>query len=228
MRCDRVRDVLFEYRRGLLPGSERDDVADHLNCCEMCRRQLTDLTSFEVLARDWQDLEPPPWNAASVVTGPAPLSLVQLCARWLPLAAALVLTAFVAAGTEIGHRADGFYVRFGSGDAPPGGPSQAPQAVVDAERLQTAIERLRAEQAMERELLRAALLAASTNPRRGEIEAMLALVRAQLDGHAEDARDSLRFVIDLQQRDERRLSELDDQLQRIGYRRDDGDRREPR
>lgn len=215
MRCDRAREVLFEYRTGLLAAAEREEVAGHLNECEMCRRQLADLTSFEVTARDWQDLEPPLWDPRSVIPG-APPGMARLAVRWLPLAAALVLTVFVAAGTEFGRTPDGFYVRFGVEEP---SPPEARAEAATADELQSAIDRLRAQQSMEQELLREALMTASSSQRRRELEAMLALVRAQLDEHAEDTRDSLRFVIDLQRRDQQRLSELDQQLQRIGYQR---------
>ncbi len=220
MQCNDTRRLLFDYHDGSLTGSGHAAVETHLTRCELCRRQLADIRAMAGAAAAWQDQMPPAWQPSAIAdhNPPAPRRTAARWARdWLPLAACLVLTVFVVSGAEVGTNADGVYVRFGTG-------KPATDVVTD-DQLATAIETLRREQAMEQQLLSEALLNANRDQRRREMEAMLALVGTQLDVQTEETVDSLRFLINRQQQDQRRLSELDRKLQTINYQLPERERR---
>jgi anti-sigma factor RsiW len=113
-----VESVINDYVDGALAPRERVDVERHLDSCPACRQLVADLQEITRAATTLEPHEPPAraWSrivrAIALEAGRAPVVARASRARWLAVAAALVLATFV------GLRFSPFGARRTTPDAP--------------------------------------------------------------------------------------------------------------
>ncbi len=116
-------NVINDYVDGALAPRERADVGGHLDSCPACRQLVADLREITRAATTLKPHEPPSraWSrierAIALEAGRAPALARASRARWLAVAAALVLATFV------GFRFSPFGVRRTTPDAPADAPA---------------------------------------------------------------------------------------------------------
>lgn len=101
MRCDRLREVLFDHLDGLLGAEEAEGARSHLAACADCRRLQEEVRRNFAAMDTWEDEELPAgaWERlrARVGTGSAPAAAAPPPRRWvrhtLPFAAGLATAA---------------------------------------------------------------------------------------------------------------------------------------
>jgi hypothetical protein len=194
MHCDGVRarllDQLDDPAAGTTPGADLDA---HLESCDECRSLRDDILTMQSRARVWHELEPPPWNADPWPRGsaragttrphwlaPGWLGLVQ---QWFPVvasSAALLLAVSIYWGNE--PRGNEPRARDPAPVTSAANPAGAPP-----------VEQL---------------LAASRQERQQEMEALTALLKAEMDRRSLETEQSLKYIISHQIQSQRELESM--------------------
>jgi len=66
--CADIRQRLSPYMDGLLEGQEKGRIAEHLSSCAECTAALADLKKTTDLLRNLEEVDPPPWLTARIMT----------------------------------------------------------------------------------------------------------------------------------------------------------------
>ena len=187
MHCDEARDNLLD--RLDIPAAERPELTAHLEGCEECRALSEDIRAMQSQARVWHDVNPPPWNAdsrawrepgGSRAASPSWLGLIQ---QWFP----------VLASTAALLLALGIYL-----DEPAANDAPSPEVAIAPRAGDPAAGEAAAE----------ALLAAGRRERRQEIEALTALLKAEMDRRSLETEESLKYIISHQIQSQRELEAM--------------------
>jgi len=183
MHCDEARDDLLE--RLDTPAVESPELAAHLEGCEECRALCDDIRAMQSQARVWHDVNPPPWTAdvRSWHEAGRPRSAgspwLGLLQQWFPVVASTAAL-LLALGIYLDEPAPR--------DTPVGEVATVPQV-----RNPAATE---------------ALLAASRRERRQEMEALTALLKAEMDRRSLETEESLKYIISHQIQSQRELEAM--------------------
>ncbi len=196
MRCEQARAQLFEYADDSLPDAQRAAIAEHLEGCAGCRADYEGIVDLTLKAAVWHDVPAPRWQPPRVGTG------VSLAAfqQWFPTlasAAALILVA-------------GIYLRGpaqapGAATAPPGLTAQLP-AEVSAPMAGAAVP---ARASID------ALMSSNRLERQQELQALVQLLRAEMDRRSEETEESLRYVIAHQIQGQREIDDLYQYIRKV-------------
>ncbi|MBN1612960.1 MAG: DUF2275 domain-containing protein [Deltaproteobacteria bacterium] len=68
MTCRQIEDLLPAYLEDVLSPQEKQCVQEHLRACESCSRALADLEATGKLLKGIEEVEPPPWLKAKIMS----------------------------------------------------------------------------------------------------------------------------------------------------------------
>jgi len=214
MHCDDARACLL----GRLdhPATEAGAaLVGHLEDCADCRALEDDILAMQSQARVWHELNPPPWNPAPLGapgTGgdrSASTRWLYLIQQWFPVlasTAALLLAAgiYLQVGEPRtrdtpGGVADGAFLQGDVAQTDPQPREQVSGASASPELPTPTAE---------------ALLVASRRERQQEMEALSALLKAEMDRRSLETEQSLKYIISHQIQSQRELEAMRGQLMR--------------
>lgn len=180
MHCEQARQRLFD-RLDLAQPPPDDELAGHLESCPECLAMHRDVTDMQARARVWHEVAPPPWHAGP---GAQPGAAAAQPAGWLPVFQqwfpVLASTAALVLAVSIHWQ------------QAPAGAQPAPLEVTSDGTLASEVT---ADQ----------LLALSRRERQQELEALTALLKAEMDRRSLETEESLKYVISHQIQSQREL-----------------------
>ena len=186
MRCEQARAHLFEYADETLPEHARSAVSAHLESCPACREDYESIVELTLRASVWHDVPAPRWQPP-VIGGRLGLESFRL---WFPsVASALALLLVV-----------GLYLR-----------PAAPEGIgVPRQPVAGALERLPVQTgaALPVNANLESMLTNNRLERQQELQALVQLLRAEMDRRSEETEESLRYVIAHQLQGQREIDDL--------------------
>jgi hypothetical protein len=190
MRCEDARFRLFDYVDHTLADRERADLDEHLDTCSSCRSDLESLSDLSLQAKVWHDLPAPRWQPPRVGSGFDSSGLQQ----WFPsLASALAL--ILVAGLYLQPTQNGLPAPGNSGQTMAGtqlpGNTMPVSARADALRISNRLERQQ------------------------ELQALVQLLRAEMDRRNEETEESLRYVIAHQLQGQQEIDDLYQYIRKV-------------
>jgi hypothetical protein len=190
MRCEDARSQLFDYLDQTLAGRERADLAEHLDTCRSCQSDHETLSDLALQAEVWHELPAPRWQPPRVGNGFEFSSLQQ----WFPsLASALAL--ILVAGLYL-QSAETALPAAGNGGqtaakTPPAGQMTPVNASADARLISNRLERQQ------------------------ELQALVQLLRTEMDRRNEETEESLRYVIAHQLQGQQEIDDLYQYIRKV-------------
>lgn len=188
MHCDEARATLFDRLEGAAAPAAAAQLDAHLETCDDCRQLGGEIQAMQAQARVWHELSPPPWNPdpgfSAAPSRRRGSGWLDAVQRWFPVLASAAALLLVAA------------VHWQERQA------QQPAAASTAAPLEPA-----ALPAAEQ------LLAASRQERQREMEALAALLKAEMDRRHLDTEESLKYIISHQIQSQRQIEAMRGQLQ---------------
>jgi len=186
MRCEDARTQLFDYVDDTLDGYQSAKLADHLESCSSCRGDFEAINDLALQATVWHDLAVPRWQPPRMASQ---FSFGGF-QHWFPsLASALALILVV-----------GMYLR------PPA--PVAPVANAEAPTLPSSAFTP----------ANASFDAAFTSnrmERQQELQALVQILRAEMDQRNEETEESLRYVIAHQIQGQREIDDLYQYIRKV-------------
>ena len=191
MHCEHVQSLLFEYADQMLAHDTRDQVGDHLDTCAQCSADYARILEMESQARVWHDLPAPAWQIPKL---PSRVDFSELN-RWFPsLASAVALVLVVA-----------LYFK---------DPGYQPSLVLPTASSTTSFADPASLQTLDQRYLMQTALDTNRAQRQQELEALVKLLKGEMDRRSLETEESLRYVIAHQIQGQR---EIDDLYQRVQH-----------
>ena len=189
MRCEDARLLLFDYVDRNLSNESSEQLNEHLEHCPHCRSDLESLTGLSLQAQVWHDLPAPPWQPPTV-GGRVGWSSIQ---QWFPsLASALAL--ILVAGLYLQQAAT----------PQASGPITTTQSVPAADTMAIPVS-----SSVD------ALMTSNRLERQQELQALVALLTAEMDRRNEETEESLRYVIAHQIQGQREIDDLYQYIRKV-------------
>ena len=117
MSCPKTRHVLREYFDGSLSSVARAEIERHLQECEHCAGELTDLLAVQDTLEVWQEQRVPHWDRGTALFRSAHRKDLDSRSgrlwQWIPTAASLAMFALLVFNVSISSNSNGFVVTFG-------------------------------------------------------------------------------------------------------------------
>lgn len=189
MRCEDARLLLFEYVDRSLDNNSHEQFTEHLERCARCRSDLESLNSLSLQAQVWHDLPAPPWQAPAV-GGRIDWSSIQ---QWFPSLASALALILVA----------GLYLQQPSTPQATG-PVNAAQPLPSAGAMTMPVS-----SSVD------ALMTSNRLERQQELQALVALLTAEMDRRNEETEESLRYVIAHQIQGQREIDDLYQYIRKV-------------
>ena len=121
MSCPRIDLSVANHFDNSLTPEQRQEHAEHLVVCEICRQEIAQLENIPGQLKRWHNESVPAWDSRAIMNPPkARRSLprrhlgLRKLAQWAPLAASLVLAVAVLTQTRLAVSADGWSISFGA------------------------------------------------------------------------------------------------------------------
>lgn len=193
MHCEHVQSLLFEYADGLLAQDTRGEVSEHLTTCPHCSADYASILEMESQARVWHDLPAPAWQVPKI---PSRLDFSQFT-QWFPSLASAAALVLVGA----------LYFK---------DPGSEPKLALPPASTPLSTELVSLQDLEQRNLMQTAL---DTNraQRQQELEALVRLLKGEMDRRSLETEESLRYVIRYQLQSQRDLDDLYERMQKISY-----------
>lgn len=193
MHCEHVQSLLFEYADGLLAQDTRGEVSEHLTTCPHCSADHASILEMESQARVWHDLPAPAWQVPKI---PSRLDFSQFT-QWFPSLASAAALVLVGA----------LYFK---------DPGSEPKLALPPASTPASTELVSLQDLEQRNLMQTAL---DTNraQRQQELEALVRLLKGEMDRRSLETEESLRYVIRYQLQSQRDLDDLYERMQKISY-----------
>ncbi len=222
MRCDEAGPLIPELTEGRLSGETQSTLERHLDDCEDCRSIADQVAAWNRDAVMWDEIAPPAWQ---VNVGHRPQRSFQWPSffQWFPVATSAAALALVAA----------VFVGQGGPAAPdsvvPRGPTIAGATPNVGTTLPVSFDTTRDSQyealqqqlddrlAVDQSLLLQAVLEANRTQRQQEMEALVKVLKAEMDRKSFETDESLRYVISHQLQEQERVDELSRELREINF-----------
>ena len=184
MLCEHANPKLIEYAAGELPEQVRSEVERHLNSCETCQADYDSIAQFRTMASTWHDEVVPNWKPPRVPSR----DLFENFRLWFPTAAS---TAALAMATLI-------FVQLPEPSATLPSGSQMPADYQALPQLPQATQAAMVQSVME----------GSREQRQEELQALLKILKAEMDRRSIETEESLKFIISNQLQGQQELDEL--------------------
>ncbi|MCZ6854531.1 MAG: zf-HC2 domain-containing protein, partial [Gammaproteobacteria bacterium] len=185
--------LLFEYADHLLAQTTQDQVSEHLNTCSTCSADYDAILEMISHARVWHDLPAPAWQIPKI---PSRVDFWRF-SQWFPSLASTV--ALVLVGAIYLNNSASNAERTATPLSSPSFPNSVDLADPDrGNQMQTALESNRAQ-------------------RQQELEALVRLLKGEMDRRSLETEESLRYVIAHQIQGQRELDDLYQRVQKISY-----------
>ena len=121
MSCPKTRHLLTEYFDDSLSSVARAEIERHLEGCEHCTAELTELLEVQDTLEHWQEQRVPHWDRATTLFRNAhrkvPDSGPRWMWQWVPTAASFAMFMLLVLNTSISSSGNGFAVSFGGSGA---------------------------------------------------------------------------------------------------------------
>ena len=201
MHCDQANAQLVEYASDELAPSLNLEIEQHVAGCDTCQADLSAITAMQRMANNWHDEAPPAWTPQAIPNQrPGLGDLLDNFRLWFPTfasATALVLVAvlFVQQGgvPDNGTLPSNSTASTNYQDLP-----QLPQG---AEATQAALVQ--------------SVLKSSEEQRAEELQALLKVLKAEMDKRSIATEESLRYIISHQIQGQKELDELYRQVEEL-------------
>jgi len=184
MLCEHANSQLVEYATRELPPDVHHEVEQHLASCETCQADYDAIAVWRTMASNWHDEVVPSWK-------PQPMprrDIFENLRLWFPTAistAALAMAALIFVQTPQSN-----------GTLPAGQPSAANYESLP--HLPQATQAAMVQSVMD----------SSREQRQHELQALLKILKAEMDRRSIETEESLRFVISNQLQGQQELDEL--------------------
>lgn len=192
MLCEHANPFLVEYAERELPAGRMLEIEEHLTGCERCQADFAAITEWRTMAANWHDETPPLWQAP-VMPGRDYLDSFR---QWFPTfasAAALAMVALIyiqPPAADNGTLPSGQTVATDYSSLPP--LPQATQAAM-------------VESVME----------GSREQRQEELQALLKILKAEMDRRSIETEESMRYIISHQIQGQQELDDLYQQVEAL-------------
>jgi len=190
MRCEDARIRLFDYVDHTLADNERADLTEHLDTCVSCSSDLETLSDLALQAQVWHDLPAPRWQPPRVGSSFDSSALQQ----WFPSLASALALILVA----------GLYLQPAPTALPVAGNSS--QTVAGTQRTGNTIPVSTSADA---------LVISNRLERQQELQALVQLLRAEMDRRNEETEESLRYVIAHQLQGQQEIDDLYQYIRKV-------------
>ena len=198
MLCEQSQTLLFEFSSGELDAALYAEVSDHIDGCESCQSELAEVREsgahLTFLAANWRDETPRAWSPPQMGK-PAGNDFLDNLRLWFPtfasaLALVMVTVVFVQQPASDGALPGGNAASADYAQLPP-----LPQAT-QAAMVQSVLEDSRDERGQ-------------------EIQALLKILKAEMDKRSIETEESLRYIISHQIKGQQELDELYSQVEAL-------------
>lgn len=196
MLCEQANPQLVEYAEHELPADVQAQVEAHLDTCSTCQADFAAITQWRNMASNWHDEVVPSWKPAAVTGGNA-ADFFENFRMWFPTAAS---TAALAMVTLI-------FVQM-----PPQSNGTLPTQQPVAANYETLPPLPQANQAAQAALVQS-VMEGSREQRAEELQALLKILKAEMDRRSIETEESLRFIISNQLQGQEELDELYKQVE---------------
>ena len=188
MLCEQANPLLVEYGSGELSAQVALEVEQHLAHCTDCQQEFTAISNIANLAREWHDEVPAAWHPPQIEGRDWRESFRQ----WFPSFASAAALAMVGL---LYIQMPGTNGTLPTGSTPAGDYQTLPE-------LPKATQAAMVEQVMEN----------SREQRQEELQALLKILKAEMDRRSIETEESLRYVITHQIQGQQELDELYSQV----------------
>ena len=190
MRCEDARHRLFDYVDQALADREHTELVEHLDSCSGCRSDLEAMNDLTLQAEVWHDLPAPRWQPPRVAAR-YDLGGFQ---QWFPsLASAMALILVV--GMYLQPPPSTPPITSGAGQS-----VAAPRPTGTPLPVSTGGETLQVSNRLERQQ---------------ELQALVQLLRAEMDRRNEETEESLRYVIAHQLQGQQEIDDLYQYIRKV-------------
>ena len=221
MRCDEAGPLIPELTEGRLSASMRSALERHIDGCEECRGIADAVATWNRNTVMWDEITPPAWQ---VNVGQRPRRSFEWPSffQWFPVATSAAALALVAA----------LFVTQGApapDAAVPGNPTIAGSNLGTAATVPVSFDTTPDPQfeafqrelddrlAVDQSLLLQTILETNRTQRQQEMEALVKVLKAEIDRKSLETDESLRYVISHQLQEQERVDQLARDLLEINY-----------
>jgi hypothetical protein len=201
MLCEQANPQLIEYLANELPPEAQRQVHTHVQDCATCQSDLESIKQFHMMAENWQDEVVPNWDPNLVrtrqKTSADPIDFLRM---WFPTAASAAALAMV---TLI------FF------QMPATNNGTLPQQSTVAAQYNTLPQLPQATPAAQEAALVQSVMEGSREQRAEELQALLQILKAEMDRRSIETEESMRFIIANQLQGQQELDELYQQMEDI-------------
>ncbi len=204
MHGDQAQSLLFDYVDDHLPHQVRLEVGDHIETCTDCQADYQGILALQSQASLWHELPAPSWQPPAIPGR----SIFEAVQQWFPSlasAAALVAVAVLYIGqpsTDRTATVNPAVVSFPTGNL--GGNDLGRSGLPVRYSTDSGFETFMLDNRMQRQ---------------EELQALVRLLRSEMDRRTDETEESLRYVIAHQIQGQREINDLYDRLQQINYER---------
>jgi len=191
MHCEHANPQLTEFAGGELAAAEHDAIESHMRECSQCQADYEAISQFTAMAQNWHDEMVPAWVPPRMPSR----DWFENFRLWFPTAAstaalAMATLLFVQMPQTVGSLPTGQNLPPNYDSLPP-----LPQAT-KAAMVQSVMDGSRAQ-------------------RQQELQALLQILKAEMDKRTIQTEESLRFVISTQLQGQQELDDLYQQVEAI-------------
>ena len=197
MLCEQANPLLIEYAEKSLSTDVHAQVEAHINTCAVCQTDMDAITQWRTMANNWHDEVVPSWKPAPVTGGAhGGRDVFEAIRVWFPTAAS---TAALAMATLLFIQMPGQT----NGQLPTAQPVSSDYQSLPP--LPQATQAAMVQSVME----------GSREQRAEELQALLKILKAEMDRRSIETEESLRFIISNQLKGQDELDDLYDQVESL-------------
>ena len=190
MLCEQANPQLIEYAERTLPHEVHSEVEAHLDTCETCQADFEAISQWRNMAGNWHDELVPNWKPAAMPGR----DLFESLRLWFPTAAS---TAALAMATLI-------FVQM---------PQQSNGSLPTPQSTAASYEALPPLPQATQAAMVQSVMEGSREQRAQELQALLKILKAEMDRRSIETKESLRFIISNQLQGQQELDDLYKQVE---------------
>ncbi len=192
MRCEEANPLLVEYAERELPPGRLLEIEEHMTDCERCQADFAAITEWRTMSASWHDETPPAWQPIKMPGR----DYLDSFRQWFPTFASAAALAMVAI-LYVQPPADA------NGTLPQGQPAATDYSNLPP--LPQATQAAMVESVME----------GSREQRQEELQALLKILKAEMDRRSIETEESMRYIISHQIQGQQELDDLYRQVEEL-------------